>query len=60
MRRAAFTKLYRGYEQFGNTIATVLNGFIKEKATLAKPANMRAAFCLHLADEVTRNLQQPD
>lgn len=36
VRRAAFTKLYSAYEQFGNTIATVINGFVKEKATLAK------------------------
>jgi oligoendopeptidase F len=36
VRRAAFTKLYKGYGQFGNTIATIINGFVKEKSTIAK------------------------
>ncbi|HHT53497.1 MAG TPA: oligoendopeptidase F [Clostridiales bacterium] len=54
VRRAAFTKLYRGYEQFGNTIATVLNGFIKEKATLAKLREYESSlFASTFADEVT-------
>ncbi|NLW74406.1 MAG: oligoendopeptidase F [Clostridiales bacterium] len=54
VRRAAFTKLYRVYGQFGNTIATILNGFIKEKATLTKLRGYEnSLFASTFADEVT-------
>lgn len=36
VRLDAFETLYQTYEQFGNTYATMINGFVKEKTTLAK------------------------
>ena len=36
VRRAAFTKLYETYSQYGNTFASLLDGFVKEKTTMAK------------------------
>ena len=54
VRRAAFNKLYEGYGQFGNTIATVINSFIKEHTTLARIRGYESA--LHAStfeDEVT-------
>lgn len=54
VRRAAFTKLYAGYEQFGNTIATIINSFIKEKTTLARVRNFGSAIeASTFNDEVT-------
>ena len=45
VRKAAFTCLYKTYEQFGNTFATMLNAMIKERCTLAKVH--------HFADSLT-------
>ena len=54
VRRAAFNKLYRGYGQFGNTIATIFNGFVKEKAALSKLRGYESSlFASTFADEVT-------
>ncbi|MBQ3133307.1 MAG: oligoendopeptidase F [Clostridia bacterium] len=36
VRRAAFSTLYRTYDQFGNTLSALLEGFVKERVTLAK------------------------
>ena len=36
VRRSAFVTLYKTYEQFGNTYATMFNSRIKERTTLAK------------------------
>ena len=35
VRRAAFTKLYKTYEQFGNTFATMYNSYVKERCTFS-------------------------
>ena len=35
VRKSAFTHLYQTYAQFANTYAALLNGFVKEKTTLA-------------------------
>jgi len=61
VRRAAFTKLYEGYGQFGNTIATIINGFVKEKVTLAKirkfPTSLEASvFHDEVGPEIYNNL----
>lgn len=54
VRRDAFRTLYKTYEQFGNTFATVFNNHVKEKTTLAKvrafPDSITASTWL---DEVT-------
>ena len=36
VRQSAFRTLYKTYDQFGNTFATMLAGYIKERTTLAK------------------------
>ena len=36
VRKSAFTTLYATYKQFSNTYAALLNGYVKEKTTLAK------------------------
>ncbi len=36
VRRAAFTKLYETYDRYGNTFAALLNGFVKERVTVAR------------------------
>lgn len=36
VRRSAFVTLYKTYEQFGNTYATMFNSRVKERTTLAK------------------------
>ncbi len=54
VRRAAFNKIYRGYGQFGNTIATIINGFVKEKATISKIRGYGSSLEASVfADEVT-------
>lgn len=53
MRKSAFTTLYATYKQFSNTYAALLNGYVKEKKTLAKirkfPNSLEASV---FADEV--------
>ena len=54
VRRAAFTTYYKPFAQFGNTFATILSGFIKEKTTVSSLRGFPSA--LHastFADEVT-------
>ena len=54
VRKAAFQKLYAGYHQYGNTIATVLNSFIKENVMFAKVRNFESSLeASTYADEVT-------
>ena len=53
VRKSAFTVLYATYKQFANTYAALLNGYVKEKTTLAKirkfPNSLEASV---FADEV--------
>lgn len=57
VRRAAFNKLYSGYEKFGNTIATIINSFIKEQVTLAHVRNFSSAIeASTFNDEVTTDI----
>lgn len=54
VRRAAFNKLYDGYNKFGNTIATVINSFIKERTTLSRVRGFSDALTAStFSDEVT-------
>lgn len=53
VRKAAFQTLYKTYHAFSNTYASLLNGYVKEKTTLAKirrfPNSLEASV---FADEV--------
>ena len=53
VRKDAFKTLYKTYAQFSNTYAALLNGFVKEKTTLAKirkfPSSLEASV---FSDEV--------
>ncbi|MCH5183961.1 MAG: oligoendopeptidase F [Oscillospiraceae bacterium] len=54
VRRAAFSKLYETYSNYGNTFASLLSGFVKERVTLARVRNFEnslEASVFH--DEVT-------
>ena len=54
VRQAAFRTLYRTYEQFGNTFASLYSNHVKEKTTLAKARRFKnsiTASTFH--DEVT-------
>ena len=54
VRRAAFTTLYKTYEQFGNTFATLYNNHVKEATTLAKIRGYKSSFDSYtFRDEVT-------
>ena len=54
VRKAAFTTLYKTYEQFGNTFGTMMNAMVKENATLAKVKNFTDALTAStFKDEVT-------
>ena len=57
VRRAAFNKLYDTYRRFGNTFATMLDGFTREKSVLAKvskyPSDLDATV---FQDEVTSDI----
>ncbi|MBE6547765.1 MAG: oligoendopeptidase F [Ruminococcaceae bacterium] len=54
VRQAAFRALYKTYEQFGNTFATIYNGKVKEACTLAKIRNFKNSITAStFGDEVT-------
>ena len=54
VRKAAFTTLYKTYEQFGNTFATMYEGYVKEKCTLAKVRSFKNSITAStFNDEVT-------
>ena len=54
VRQAAFRTLYKTYEQFGNTFATMYNNHVKEKTTLAKIRNFKNSITAStFNDEVT-------
>ncbi len=54
VRKAAFTTLYKTYEQFGNTFGTMMNAMVKENSTLAKVQNFSDALTAStFKDEVT-------
>ncbi|NLM56706.1 MAG: oligoendopeptidase F [Clostridiales bacterium] len=54
VRRAAFKKLYETYDQFGNTFASLMDAYVREKVSLAKIRGYESS--LHASvfeDEVT-------
>ncbi len=70
VRRSAFRQMYKSYEQYKNTFATIINGFVKEKVTVAElrsfPDSITAStfsdevtpdICKNLMDTVEANLE---
>ena len=54
VRKAAFTTIYKTYEQFGNTFGTMMNAMVKENSTLAKIQNFEDSLTAStFKDEVT-------
>ena len=54
VRRAAFQCLYKTYAQFGNTFATMYEGYVKERQTFAKIAGFKSSLeASTFRDEVT-------
>ena len=54
VRRGAFRTLYKTYEQFGNTFATLYNNHVKERTTLAKARGYESSIVAStFRDEVT-------
>ena len=54
VRQAAFRTLYKTYEQFGNTFATMFNAHVKERCTFAKIRNYKDSLTAStFRDEVT-------
>ncbi len=54
VRQAAFRTVYKTYEQFGNTFATMYNGRVKEACTMAKIHNFKNSITAStFSDEVT-------
>ena len=54
VRQAAFRTLYKTYEQFGNTYATIYNAKVKEAATLARVRGFKDSITAStFKDEVT-------
>lgn len=54
VRQSAFRTLYKTYEQFGNTFATLLDAHIKERCTLAKLRKFKDSLTAStFGDEVT-------
>ena len=54
VRQAAFRTLYKTYEQFGNTFASLYSSHVKERTTLAKVRNFKSSIESYtFYDEVT-------
>ena len=54
VRRSAFREMYRTYGQYKNTFATIINGFVKEKTTVAQLRGFSDSFTAStFSDEVT-------
>ncbi len=54
VRRAAFKKMYETYKQFGNTFASIMNAYVKERTTLSRQRGYDSSLqCSVFDDEVT-------
>ncbi len=54
VRQAAFTTLYKTYEQFGNTFGTLYSAYVKEQTTLSKMRGYKNSITAStFKDEVT-------
>ncbi len=51
VRQAAFRTLYKTYDQFRNTFAGILNGFVREKTTNAKIRNFPTSLDASVFDD---------
>ncbi len=57
VRRAAFRRMYKAYEQYKNTFATIINGFVKEKVTVAELRSFADSITAStFSDEVTPDI----
>ena len=57
VRRSAFRTMYKSYEQYKNTFATIINGFVKEKTTVAELRGFADSITAStFADEVTPDI----
>ena len=57
VRQAAFRTLYKTYEQFGNTFASLYSNHVKETTTLAKVRNFKNSITSYtFRDEVTPDI----
>ena len=57
VRRAAFRRMYASYEQYKNTFATILGGFVKEKVTVAELRSFEDSITAStFSDEVTPDI----
>ena len=57
VRRAAFTKMFETYKQFGNTFASIMNAYIKERTTVSKLRGYDTSLqCSVFGDEVTPDI----
>ena len=70
VRRSAFRTMYKTYDQYKNTFATILSGFVKEKTTVAELRGFADSItastfsdevtpdiCNNLMDTVEKNLE---
>ncbi len=53
VRRGAFNRLYKVYGQYRNTIATIMNGFVREKTTIAKNRGFADSLTASVFDDET-------
>ena len=59
VRKNAFRKIYKTYEQFKNTFATMYNGYVKERITLAASRNFKNSITMStFSDEVTPEIYE--
>ncbi len=57
VRRSAFREMYKIYDQYKNTFATIINGFVKEKITVAALRNFPDSITAStFSDEVTPDI----
>lgn len=57
VRRAAFTKMYETYKQFGNTFAAIMNAYVKERTAVSRERGYDTSLqCSVFADEVTPDI----
>ena len=54
VRKGAFAEMYKTFGQYANTFATIINGFVKEKTTVAELRNFKDSITAStFSDEVT-------
>ncbi len=57
VRRGAFRKLYKTYDKYGNTLSSLINAYVRERATLSKIRNFDDSLTASVFnDEVTPDI----